>query len=368
MLGMGFDSGGTRTTYAVVGEDGSIETIGNEAGYSIADARDPEALGAAIEWIMDVIDNQEDDEIAVWVSAAGFSAATAKAIKGRFDTRLRALTRRCEQEDRTVQIFIANDGVSLLKAPPLNGAGVIAIVGTGSVVMGAHPDFPDGVIQRGGYEWMVSDEGAGVWLTLQSMRLVLRDIQERGVRDYHSALLDRLADYFGINDSDLGDIPLSHRSMARADAVARKMSEGRSDLKRSLARFVYPNIFDLASLESGRAHDRIAADVIAQSVGIIVDAVRSVSDRLAAYTADEPNLRTSMPLIVGGNVAANPLYDQQLRVQVASNCRYINSVDALGSSATSLAQLAFNYIQGREKERRQIARSFDPLHPVMQLM
>lgn len=368
MLGLGFDSGGTRTTYAAADETGVLDSVGNEAGYSIADARDSETLGAAIDWIMDVVEDQTDDEIAVWIAAAGFSAATAKAIKGRFEPRLRSLGRRLEKEDRSVQILIANDGVSLLKAPPLNGAGVIAIVGTGSVVIGAHPDFPDGVIQRGGYEWMVSDEGAGVWLTLQCMRLILRDIQERGPRDYHSALLDRLADYFGITDADLGDVPASHRSMARADAVARKMSESRSDLKRSLARFVHPNIFDLASLGQGRSHDRIAADVISQSVGIIVDSIRSVSDSLAAFTADEPNLRQPMPLIVGGNIAANPLYDQQLRVQVASTCRYISSVEAIGSSANSIARLAFSYVAAREKDRRQIGRSLDPLHPVLQLL
>jgi N-acetylglucosamine kinase-like BadF-type ATPase len=368
MLGIGFDSGGTRTTYALAGADGLVEAVGNEAGYSIADARDPEALGAAVDWIMDVIEDQADDEIAVWISAAGFSSATAKAIKARFDPRIRSLARTCEREERSVQILIANDGVGLLKAPPLNGAGVIAIVGTGSVVMGAHPDFPDGVVQRGGYEWVVSDEGSGVWMTLQSMRLVLRDIQEHGVRDYRSALLDRMADYFGVTDGDLGDIPMSHRSMARADAVARKMSESRADLKRSLARFVYPNIFDLASLESGRSHDRIAADVISQSVGVIVDSVRAVSDQLAAFTADEPNLRTAMPLIVGGNIAANPLYDQQLRVQVSATCRYISSVEAIGSAANSIARLALSFLQGREKERRQIARSLDPLHPVLQLM
>jgi N-acetylglucosamine kinase-like BadF-type ATPase len=368
VLSIGFDSGGTRTTYALAGEDGLLEALGNEAGYSIANARDPESLGAAIDWIMDVVEDQNDDEIAVWISAAGFSAATSKAIKAKFEPRIRSLTRRCEQEERSVQILIANDGVSLLKAPPLNGAGVIALVGTGSVVLGAHPTFPDGILQRGGYEWVVSDEGSGVWLTLQSMRLVLRDIQERGARDYHSALLDRLADYFGITDADLGDVPLSHRSMARADAVARKMSESRSDIKRSLSRFVYPNIFDLASLESGRSHDRIAADVIAQSVGIIVDSVRAVSDSLAAFTADEPNLRESMPLIVGGNIAANPIWDQQLRVQVSASCRYISSVEAIGSAANSIALLARDYLQGREKDRRQITRSLTPLHPVLQLM
>jgi len=368
VLGLGFDSGGTHTTAAAADETGVLDGVRNEVGYSIADARDPESLGSAVDWIMDVIEDQTDDEIAVWIAAAGFSAPTATAIAARFEPRVGSLRRRLEKEDRSIQILIANDAVSLLKAPPLNGAGVIAIVGTGSVVIGAHPDFPDGVIQRGGYEWMVSDEGAGVWMTIQCMRLILRELQERGPRDYHSALLDRLADHVGVADADLGDVPASYRSMARADAVARKMSESRSDIKRSLARFVHPHLFDLASPGQGRLPDPVAADVISQSVRIIVDAVRSVSDSLAACTADEPNLRQSMPLIVGGNIAANPFYDQQLRERVASSCRYISSVEAIGSAADCLARLAFSYAEGREADRRQIARSLDPLHPVLQLL
>lgn len=368
MLGIGFDSGGSRTSYSFASEDEIVEASGNEAGSSIADARDPESLAAAVDWIMDVIEDQTADEICVWISAAGFSAATARAIKGRFDPRIRVLNRQCEREDRSVEIFIANDAVSLLKAPPLNGAGLAAIVGTGSVVMGAHPACPEGVIKRGGYEWLVSDEGAGVWMTLQSIRLILRDIQDRGARDYHSALLDRLVDYVGISEAELGDIPASHRALAKADAVARKMAESRSDAKRFFARFVYPHIFDLASLEAGKSHDRIAADVLNQSVSQIVEAIRVVSESLAAYTADEPNLRESLPLIVGGNIAANPLYDQRLRVQIGANCRYISSVDAIGSASTSVAALALSYLTSRDRERRQIAKSFDPLHPVLRLM
>jgi N-acetylglucosamine kinase-like BadF-type ATPase len=368
VLGVGIDSGGSRTSYALDAGDGPLESSGNEAGSSIADARDTAAMMAAVNWIMDVIESQDDDEMCVWISAAGFSAPTASAIKAHFEPRIRALAARCEEDDRQVDIFIANDAVGLLKAPPLNGAGVAAIVGTGSVVMGAHPSCDEGVIKRGGYEWLVSDEGAGVWMTLQSIRLILRDIEERGARDYRSALLDRLADYVGIGEHELVEIPVTHRALAKADAVARKMSESRPDAKRFYARFVYPHIFDLVSLESGKAHDRIAADVVNQSVSVIVENIRIVSERLAAYTADEPNLRQGMPLIIGGNIAANPLYDQRLRVQLAASCRYISSVEAIGSAAQNLAALAAGYLKQNDRGRRQITKSFDPLHPVLRLL
>lgn len=368
MLGIGFESGGSRTTYALAAEGDVPQLTGNEAGSSIASSRDSEAMTAAVDWMMDVVEDQQDDEICVWIAASGFSAPTAMDIRSRFEPRLRALRRQLDKDDRSIEIFIANDAVSLLKAPPLNGSGLAAIVGTGSVVMGAHPSCPDGVVKRGGYEWLVSDEGAGVWMTLQAIRLILKDIQDRGPRDYHSALLERLTEYFGIAESDLGDIPASHRALAKADAVARKMAESRPDAKRFFARFVYPHIFDLASLEAGKSHDRIAAEVLNQAVSQVVDSVRAVSETLAAYTADEPNQRESLPLIIGGKIPANPLFDQRLRVQISANCRYISSVEAVGSGAQSVAELALSYMQARDRERRQIARSFDPLHPVMKLL
>ena len=98
---------------------------------------------------------------------------------------------------------------------------------------------------------MVSDEGSVVWMTLESIRLHLADIEARGPVDYHSALLDRLADHVGISESELSDIPSSHVALAKADLVARRMAESRMDAKRFFGRFVYPHIFDLASLEPG---------------------------------------------------------------------------------------------------------------------
>lgn len=368
MLGIGIDSGGSRTSYACDQGEGAIQVSGNETGASIADARDAGAMRAAIEWIIDVVQSQSDPEICVWIGAAGFSASTAHSIVGQFAEPMRDLGGWMEDQDRHCEVFIANDAVSLLKSPPLLGSGVVAIVGTGSVVMGAHPQCPDGVVKRGGYEWLVSDEGSGVWMTLQCIRLLLRDIQERGAQDYHSALLDRLADFLDIADTEIADIPPSHRALAKIDLIARRTAASRPDAKRFFARFVYPHVFDLASLESGKAHDPIAAEVLGQSVELVVEGVRVVADTLAAYTADEPNLRESFPLIIGGNIAGNPLYDQLLRAQVSSSCRFISSIDFAGDAADEFAALGSHYLQTDARTRRALAKSFDPLHPVAKLL
>jgi BadF/BadG/BcrA/BcrD ATPase family protein len=368
MLGIGFDSGGSRTTYVLDRGDGPQTRPGNEAAVSLADARAQASIDAAITWMLELIRNQDDDEIVAWIGAAGFSAGAIGAIKDRFERPVQELARQLEADGRLCEIFIANDAVSILKAPPLLGSGVAAVVGTGSVVLGAHPQCPEGVVKRGGLEWLVSDEGSGVWMTLQCIRLVLRDIQTRGSEDYHSVLLDRLADFLSIPVEATLHIPPSHRAFARAELIARRASENRADMKRFFASFAYPNIFDLAVLEAGRPHDPLAAEVIAESVRVITEQVQALSDTLAAYTADEPNRRSRLPMVVGGNIAANGHYADQLRIAVSASCRFISSVETIGDAANAFASLAAHYVHADPKGRAAIVKAFDPLHPVVRLL
>lgn len=264
-------------------------------------------------------------------------------------------------------MFIANDAVSILKAPPLLGRGVAAIVGTGSVVMGVHPECTTGVVKRGGCEWLVSDQGSGVWMTLQSIRLLLQDIQRQGAIHYESPLLDRLCDYFGVDAGTVSEIPPSHRGLARAESLARMVAEGRADAKRRIAGFVYPHLFGLGVLQVGNVHDPIAASVLSSSVDVIVQAMGEVSDVLAAHTSDVPNEREKLPVIVGGNIAAHPVYSQQLTT-TASRCSYIGSLQTVGEASDLYADLAYYYLEAPAREQRGIARSFDPLHTVTKLM
>lgn len=368
MLGIGFDSGGSRTTYVLDWGDGPQIRAGNEAAVSLADARAPASIDAAITWMLDVIANQDDDEVVAWIGAAGFSAGAIRAIRERFEVPLRALAQQIESSGRHCEIFIANDAISILKAPPLLGTGVAAVVGTGSVVLGVHPACPDGVVKRGGLEWLVSDEGSGVWMTMQCIRLLLRDIQERGSAEYHSVLLDRLSDFLSVPVEATQHIPAAHRAIARAELLARRASENRPDMKRFFASFVYPHIFDLALLEPGRSHDPLAAEVLRESVRIITEHVRVVSDTLAAHTADEPNRRSRLPMVVGGNIAANPAYGDQLRSEIAASCRFVSGVDMIGDAASAFATLAVHYLRSDHKGRAAVTKAFDPLHPVVRLL
>lgn len=322
MIAIGFDSGGTHTTYALEHGQGAVWPDGNECADSISNARSDASTRTAIRWIMNVIAQQKAEEICAWIGAAGFYGGNAAKYRALFDQFLVDF----RETGKNCDIFMANDAVSLLKAPPLFGVGVVAIVGTGSVVLGAHPSCPEGIIKRGGHEWLVSDEGAGVWMTLQCVRMLLQDVQSAGPRDYHSPLLDRLCEYFAIDSSHIVDVRPSYRALSRAELLAHTLSEGRTDAKRRIAGFVYPHIFDLAAARPGGPQDHIAAKVLSSSVEVVANAIKAVCEEIAAYTADSPNAREKLPVVVAGNIAANPAYKPHL-VAAVSQSRYVDRID-----------------------------------------
>jgi len=43
-------------------------------------------------------------------------------------------------------------------------------------------------------------------------------------------------------------------------------------------------------------------------------------------------------------------------------------VNAVGDGADEMALLAWSYLNGDSRERRAIAKSFDPMHPVLRLV
>jgi len=323
-------------------------------------------MRSTADWIADrVMDSsQPGDEVCVWIGASvGLSAASFEMLEEAFEGSVRRLV----ESGRDCEIFIANDAVSILKSPPLLGRGVAAIVGTGSIVLGAHPACRDGVIRRGGYEWPVGDRAAGIWMTVESLRLVLEDIQDRGSAQYTSPLLDRLCDYFGISSEVTNRVPATHVALARAEILSAVLGQGGEDRKRRIAGFVYPYLFDLARIDPVLPHDPIAAKVISRSVRFIVEDISSVSETLAAFTADTPNARERLPLVVAGNIGANPIYQQQLMAAI-SECKYVEPTKVIGDAAPTFAQLAMHFLKSDPRERKLIGRSFDPMHEVHRLL
>jgi N-acetylglucosamine kinase-like BadF-type ATPase len=366
MVGIGFDSGGTRTTVAIDRGSGPETVEENETVESISGARDIISVQRAISWMADKIEEIAHGRVAVWIGAAGYSAATASRIVDAFKTEL---DDRPRLRARNCTILLANDAISILKADPLRGRGVVAIVGTGSVVLGAHPACREGVIKRGGCEWMVSDDGAGVWMTLRCVALLLEDLQSEWASNRHSVLLDRLAEHLRVSVDETQHISPSRRALVMAELIARHLAEPtHTNIKRTLAQFVYPYLFDFARGE-GHPFDPVAKQVIKDSVRVIALQAQAVSDRLAASTADDPDRRDKLKMVVGGKIAANSYYEPLLESEILNKtCASIESVRTIGDGSDWFSSLALSYLRADDTRKEEITRPLDELHSVARVL
>src|SRR5205807_837226 len=104
------------------------------------------------------------------------------------------------------------------------------------------------------------------------------------------------------------------------------------------AQFVYPHLFDFARGE-GHPFDPVANQVIRDSVRVIALHAQAVSDRLAASTADDPDRRAELKMVVGGKIAANPHYEQLLKSEILKTCASIESVKTVGEAADWFSSL-----------------------------
>lgn len=93
-------------------------------------------------------------------------AAGAEAPAGR--TRLHDILTRLLPDCR---LSVVHDARLVLAAAAVD-AGIALVAGTGSVAYGRTPDGREA--QRGGWGWMVGDDGGGVWITRKAAREVMR--------------------------------------------------------------------------------------------------------------------------------------------------------------------------------------------------
>jgi N-acetylglucosamine kinase-like BadF-type ATPase len=92
-------------------------------------------------------------------------AAGAEVAEGR--ERLDALLRRLLPGSR---VCVVHDARLVLAAAGLE-SGIALIAGTGSVAYGRALDGRE--VQRGGWGWMIGDEGSGVWIAREAARLLM---------------------------------------------------------------------------------------------------------------------------------------------------------------------------------------------------
>lgn len=136
---------------------------------------DPQVLNERITGLVSQLGAVRPD--ACCAGAAGVEVPEARA-------RLDALLRRLLPGSR---VCVVHDSRLVLAAAGLD-SGIALIAGTGSVAYGRAPDGRE--VQRGGWGWMIGDEGSGVWVTREAARLILaRGESGESLGDLGEALL-----------------------------------------------------------------------------------------------------------------------------------------------------------------------------------
>lgn len=92
---------------------------------------------------------------------AGAAGAEVAEARARLESLLVRLLPGCP-------VCVVHDARLVLAAAGLE-AGIALIAGTGSVAYGRAPDGRE--VQRGGWGWMIGDEGGGVWIAREAVRL-----------------------------------------------------------------------------------------------------------------------------------------------------------------------------------------------------
>jgi N-acetylglucosamine kinase-like BadF-type ATPase len=111
---------------------------------------------------------------------AGAAGAEVPAARARLESLLERLLPDC-------RVSVVHDARLVLAAAGID-AGIALIAGTGSVAYGRGEDGRE--VQRGGWGWMVGDEGSGVWATREAVRLIMsRAEAEEPLGELGTALL-----------------------------------------------------------------------------------------------------------------------------------------------------------------------------------
>ncbi|WP_269476444.1 N-acetylglucosamine kinase [Phytohabitans suffuscus] len=178
------DAGGSRTVVRAEGCDGAARELVfpsmNPASVG------PEGAAATLAAIFRrVVALAGGAPVTAWIGSASVTPETIDRVGDEVraaasGTGLRGL------------VALSEDATTLLLAPPLNGTGIVTIVGTGTITVARGPAGP--LTQFGGYEYLLDDEGSGFDLGLHGLRAAARAFDRRGPR---TVLLERMREAYG---------------------------------------------------------------------------------------------------------------------------------------------------------------------------
>jgi N-acetylglucosamine kinase-like BadF-type ATPase len=265
---VGVDAGGTQTVvrWALDGRPEQTFTLGSVNPASVGPDAAAAVLGELFQRFAAVAGGEP---VVGWIGSAAVTGDTADRVAATVaDVARRA--------GLTGRLALTEDATVLLLAPPLDGIGVVAIVGTGAITVAR--DATGRLVQCGGYEYLLADEGSGFDLGLFGLRAAAQAFDGRGPR---TALLDRLAAEYRLAVPALG-VELAATAHPKP-VVAR---------------------FARAVCECAEAGDAVAADLVDRAARAVAHAVASARRQLA-----EPPLDVAL---AGAVVTGSDSYRRQL--------------------------------------------------------
>jgi N-acetylglucosamine kinase-like BadF-type ATPase len=268
MLHIGIDAGGTRTRVVSLDETGLAEPGSTPINESILGPGNFRLLGetGVRELVQEILEIFLIDDPQAASVVAGFAGAGTPESQ--------ASIRDAFVEAGFGKVTITSDAGLLLMS--LENSGIVLVAGTGSICMGRKPcaDNPMGFdeYRAGGYGYRLMSEPGGYRVGIQAIDAALRVTDGRS--EQATALEDVVRDYFRM--SDLRQIvPELYPDEADTESIQAKVA-GLSPLV-------------LAAAVEG---DRVAGDIVSDTVDDMADHVRAVCRQL--------NLRDSVVGLHGG--------------------------------------------------------------------
>ena len=238
----GIDGGGTRTRAALVDESGALLGLVEAGGSNL------QLVG------MDGLERVLED---LW-SRLGTGILPLRSLC----LGLAGAGRKPEQEEAAglvrrrgwaAQVRVMSDAEAALEGAYGGGPGVVAIAGTGSIVMGTNRRGER--VRAGGWGPLLGDEGSGYAMALEALRAVLRS---RDGWDAGTALAQELQEALGLADWD---------------QLVRQVYGG--ELTRERIAALNPRVFAVA-----RDGDAVAGRIVAAAGAALGRQVAAVAHRL----------------------------------------------------------------------------------------
>jgi N-acetylglucosamine kinase-like BadF-type ATPase len=304
---LGVDGGGTKTLGLLAESTGAVLASGRGEGSN----QNVIGIDNAARNLADLIANlaRTAGRPVAEIGSAVLGLAGAGAERDRqvltdaIEARLRAMGL------PSIPLSIKSDGRIALEGAFNGGPGVVAVAGTGSVVMGKSPDGT--TLSIGGWGRVIGDEGSGYFIGLEALKSVSREIDGRGEA---GRLRVSISSRFGL------------------------------ETRERIIAAIYREKFDIPSIAPAVLDAAEAGDQAA--LGILAHAAREFSPQVVA-AVDRLGLQGGTGIVmIGGLIDHDSIYSRMLSGEIRKSSPSVDFRAPLNGPAHGALLLAITGLKG----------------------